>query len=242
MQVAIITLLTIVASGVGTLSGFGTSTVMVPLLSLFFPIQMTLLFVGIIHLFGNIWKMLLFYRGIRWRLLLYFGIPGVIFSFAGAQLTGVVNQTVLKQLLGVFLIIYPVTLLLKPSLKLKTSPGFTISTAILSGFIAGIIGVGGAIRSAALSAFNLHKTIYIFTNGAISLGVDITRVAVYVEQGTVLTETLLYGMVIYIPASFMGAYLAKRILRKIPQKRFRKIISLFLLLTGIYLLLSTVYP
>jgi len=58
-ELLILTLLVFVASIVGTFSGFGTSTIMVPVMLLFFPLPVTLLFVGVIHWFGDIWKMLL---------------------------------------------------------------------------------------------------------------------------------------------------------------------------------------
>ena len=76
MDIALIALLTFVGSLVGTLTGFGTSTVMVPVLVMFYPLPQALLLVGIIHWFGDIWKMLLFRSGVRWRLVLLFGVPG----------------------------------------------------------------------------------------------------------------------------------------------------------------------
>jgi uncharacterized protein len=105
-ELILLALLTLVASGVGTLSGFGTSTIMVPVLTLFFPLPITLLFVGIIHLFGDIWKVLLFRQGLDWRLLLWFGVPGVLLSYLGASLSVGVDTVLLERLLGVFLLLY----------------------------------------------------------------------------------------------------------------------------------------
>lgn len=88
MDILLLALLTVVASAVGTLTGFGTSTIMVPVLVLFLPLGETLLFVGIIHFFGDIWKMLIFRKGFsKWKLILAFGIPGAAFSFFGATLS-----------------------------------------------------------------------------------------------------------------------------------------------------------
>lgn len=84
VEIAALAALTVLAGGVGTLSGFGTSTIMVPVLVMFFPLPQTLLLVGIIHWFGDVWKIALFRHGIRWPLWVAFGIPGVLFSFLGA--------------------------------------------------------------------------------------------------------------------------------------------------------------
>jgi hypothetical protein len=44
-------------------------------------------------------------------------------------------------------------------------------------------------------------------------------------------------MLIFIPASFIGARIAKSVVDKIPQEHFRKVVAIFLLLMGIKLLL-----
>jgi len=75
MDVALIAALTLVASAVDTMTGFGTSTIMVPVLASFLPLPQVLLLVGIIHRFGDIWKMALFRSGVRWRLIGLFGLP-----------------------------------------------------------------------------------------------------------------------------------------------------------------------
>ena len=56
-------LLTFCASAIGTATGFGTATIMLPVLALFMPGATALLFVGIIHLAGDLWKVLLFKKG-----------------------------------------------------------------------------------------------------------------------------------------------------------------------------------
>ncbi len=78
MEIFYITLLTILASGIGALTGFGTSTIMVPILLFFLPLTQTLLLVGIIHWFGDIWKILLFREGLQWKLIFTFGITKII--------------------------------------------------------------------------------------------------------------------------------------------------------------------
>jgi len=54
---------------------------------LFVPFPIALLFVGIIHLCGDVWKVLLFRRGFDWKLILAFGFSGIAASFLGASLS-----------------------------------------------------------------------------------------------------------------------------------------------------------
>ncbi len=237
MEIIYIGLLTILASGIGTLTGFGTSTTMVPVLLLYLPLPQTLLLVGIIHWFGDIWKILLFRQGINWKLILSFGIPGIIATFIGARAIFSISDTLLSQILGGFLIVYVTFLFIKPSFKLQQSNRVAVFGGALSGFFAGIFGVGGAIRSIFLTAFDLPKAIYIATAGAIAFAVDSSRIATYIASGVRLDNALLRGLLLFIPASFIGAYFAKKIINKIPQEQFRTVVTAFLFLVGIKLLL-----
>lgn len=225
--------LTLIASSIGTMTGFGTSTIMVPFLSLYLPLPITLLFVGIIHFFGDIWKMMFFKRGFNWKLILLFGIPGIILSFLAAKLPLTLPEKILQQLLGLFLIFYVVFLLFKPKWKLKTSNASAIVGGSLSGFFAGIFGVGGAIRSTFLSTYNLPKSVFIFTSGAIGLLIDASRITQYFSSGIRLNQNLLIALIFSVPISFLGAYLAKRLVDKIPQNKFRITIAIAILIVGI---------
>ncbi len=107
----------------------------------------------------------------------------------------------------------------------------------LSGFFAGVFGIGGAVRGLFLTAFDLPKEVYIATAGAIALIIDTTRLTTYFIKGARLEQLLLWGLIVFIPASFLGAKIARHIVDKIPQEHFRKVIAVFLLLVGIKLIL-----
>jgi uncharacterized membrane protein YfcA len=219
------------------MTGFGTSTIMVPALLFFYPVPQTLLFVGIIHWFGNIWKLILFRKGFQWKLILSFGIPGIAATFLGASLVFSIPGAILSRILGIFLVCYVVYLFLKSSFRIKPSLLAGACGGVLSGFMAGIFGIGGAIRGLFLTAFDLPKEVYIATAGAIALAIDTTRLTTYLLKGARLEQLLLWGLIIFIPASFLGAKIAQSIVNKIPQKHFRKVVAVFLLLVGIKLIL-----
>ena len=237
MEVPLILVIVIIASGIGTITGFGISTIMIPVLLLFYPVPQTLFFVGIIHFFGNVWKLLLFRKGVRWKLILSFGVPGIIATYLGASLVFDIPAVVLSRILGSFLITYVVYLFSKGSFKVKPNLIFGACGGALSGFLAGVFGIGGAVRGLFLTAFDLPKAVYIATAGSIALFIDATRLTTYFSKGARLPDLLLFGLPLFIPASFLGAAIAKRIVDKIPQEHFRKIIAGFLLLMGIKLLL-----
>jgi len=237
MEILYITLLTILASGIGTLTGFGTSTIMVPVLLFFLPLPQTLLLVGIIHWFGDIWKIILFKKGFNWKLILTFGIAGIATSYLGASMVFSISEKLLSQILGVFLVAYVLFLFFKPTFKIPKNSITAVSGGALSGFFAGIFGVGGAVRGVFLSAFNLPKAVYITTAGAIAFFIDTTRIATYVLNSITLERQFLWSFLLFIPASFLGAKVAKKIVGHIPQKKFRMVIAIFLFLVGLKFLL-----
>ena len=121
MEIAFISFLTFLAGIVGTITGFGISTIMVPVVLLFLPLPETLLLVGVIHWFGDLWKMYFFKKGVDWELLVFFGIPGIAAAYLGASLVFQLPEQLVSQFLGAILIAYVIFLLLRPS-KLKRLP------------------------------------------------------------------------------------------------------------------------
>lgn len=237
MDLALIALLTFVAAGVGTLTGFGTSTLMVPVLASFYPLTQALLLVGIVHWFGNIWKMTLFRSGLRWGLILKFGLPGIVATVLGGFLIFRIPEALLSRLLGTVLLVYVGFLFVKRRFKVPQTSTAAMAGGTLYGFIAGVSGIGGAVRAAFLAAFDLPKAVYIATGGAIGLAVDSGRLSAYLWEGATLSNRLIWGLLLFIPASLAGARFAKRIVERIPQTRFRSVVTAFLCLIGLQLLL-----
>lgn len=237
MDIALIALLSLVASTVGTITGFGTSTIMVPVLVAFLPLPQVLLLVGIIHWFGDIWKVLLFPSGVRWKLILLFGGTGIAASVIGGLLVFQAREDILARALGAFLLGYVVFIFLKPHFRIPQSPPTALGGGALYGLSAGIFGVGGAVRGAFLAAYDLPKSVYIFTSGAIGFVIDSGRIVTYWSQGAQFETRLLWGLLLFVPVSFVGAKTAEKIVERIPQERFRLVIAGFLGLVALQLLL-----
>jgi hypothetical protein len=210
---------------------------MIPVMALVVPLPIALLFVGIIHLCGDIWKVVLFKRGLDWKLILGFGVSGIVASFLGASLSLYGQVFPLKRILGAFLILYVAYLFLNREWALPETHSTAVCGGLLAGLFAGFFGVGGAVRGAFLTAFNLPKEVYICTSGLIALCIDVTRVSRYIWGGIRLQQDLLLALIVSIPVSFVGAYLAKRFLDRLPQKFFRIFVGVFLALVGAKLLI-----
>jgi len=210
---------------------------MIPVLVMFFPPVEAIFLVAIIHWFGDVWKITLFRKGYNFRLVVLFGLIGLVTSYLGAFISLGANEQIFLRLLGIFLAGYALFLLTRSNFKVPPGNSTAFIGGALSGFFAGMFGIGGAIRSMFLSAFDLSKAVYIATAGAIGIMVDSTRIITYAISGTTLPEELWYGLLLFIPVSFMGAQTAKKIVDRIPQDKFRRVVSAFLLILGIKLLI-----
>ena len=216
---------------IGTIAGFGSSTIFLPLALFFVDFKTALVLVALFHIFGNIGRLTFFKHGLSKRLLLIFGLPSIIFTILGASLVGYISQELLKLILGIFLIIFSLAMLIRPDIKFKKSKRNAIAGGSLSGFFAGLIGTGGAMRGAFLTSFNLNKNIYIATAAAIALAVDITRVPIYFGSGF-LKQEFYYLVPLLLITAILGSYIGSRIVKKIPQNKFRKFVLIAIALVS----------
>lgn len=225
-------LLAFLSEIVGTVGGFGSSVFFVPLAGFFFDFKTVLGITGLLHVFSNIAKLVLFRQDIQWKLIWKIGIPSVVLVIVGAWLTNRVTFQYAELLLGIFCVVFAILFWWKPHIKMKANTGNAIAGGGLAGFLAGFIGTGGAIRAITLTSFALEKNVFIATSAAIDFGVDLSRSIVYVNQGYVQGKDWWYlpGLIVI---AFLGSYVGKMILNKVPQETFRKIVLFFVFATGV---------
>ena len=208
---------------IGTVAGFGSSTIFLPLALFFFDFKTALILVAFFHIFGNLGRITFFKRGLNKKLILLFGIPSVILTVIGALLVNYLSQDILKFVLGVFLLLFSVTSIIRPGFQFKPSKKNTLIGGSISGFFAGLIGTGGALRGAFLTSFHLDKYVYIATAATIALAVDITRIPIYFFNGF-LTSAFYYYIPLLFVLALTGSYVGKKIVDKLPQNIFRKFV------------------
>jgi hypothetical protein len=131
-----------------------------------------------------------------------------------------------------FLIAFSLFLLRNTNAKISPTKFNAISAGGVAGFLAGLIGTGGAVRGLALAAFDLEKGVFVATSAAIDTGVDFSRMIIYLLSGYLAPNSLAYIIALLIIA-FVGSYLGKLVLGHIDQKYFRKIVLCFMLLIGL---------
>ncbi len=230
-------ILSLLAEILGTVGGFGSSVFFVPMASYFMDFQTVLGITALFHLSSNITKIGFFRKGFDKKLMLYLGIPAVIFVALGAFLSKYAKPEILTLVLGVFLVAFALLFLINKNLKVGASKKNALIGGSLSGLFAGLLGTGGAIRGATMSAFDLNKEKFIATSAIIDLGIDLSRSVVYTYNGYVHWKDM-YLIPILIVVSIVGTYLGKIVLDRITQDQFKRFVLFLLFGIGLLTIIS----
>lgn len=226
-------LLTLLAEIIGTIGGFGSSVFFVPFANIFFDFHTVLGITAIFHLSSNLSKIYLFRKGLNKKLIIQIGIPSVLFVIIGSFLSKFFESRILEITLGVFLIALSLLFLIKDKLVIPAKFKQTVIGGAFSGFSAGLIGTGGAIRGLTMAAFNLEKSVFVATSAAIDMMIDLSRTIVYYSNGYVTKEILIYIPFLFI-IGFVGSWIGQQILRFISQEHFKRISLFLILMIGIF--------
>jgi uncharacterized membrane protein YfcA len=224
--------LALVAEIIGTIGGFGSSVFFVPLGNFYFDFYSVLGLTALFHLSSNLSKIFLFKKGLNKKLLLSIGIPSVLFVILGGYLSKYLETYYLEIILGVFLVGFSLFFLIKTKVIILPSVKNAIIGGSFSGASAGLLGTGGAIRGLTMAAFNLEKSVFIATSAFIDFMIDFSRTIVYYNNGYIHAHDLKYVPFLFV-VGFVGSLIGKKILKYIPQSKFRKLSLVFILLIGI---------
>lgn len=194
-----------------------------------------LVLVAVSHIAGNAGAVVFFRHNLDKKLILLFGVPGVILTIFGAYFVTYISQNTLQVFLGVFLLIFSIYSLLKPNFKVSADPKNTIIGGSLSGLLQGLMGIGGPLRGAFLISYGLKKYRYIATLAVIAVAIDLTRIPIYLANN-LLEPQYYYYIPPLIIIGVLGSYTGKKIVNRIPQNIFKKIVLIAIAATSVLLI------
>jgi uncharacterized membrane protein YfcA len=226
-------LLAFVSEVIGTVSGFGSSILFVPIAAMFFDFKTVLGITAIFHVFSNLAKIALFKQGVKKEMVVKLGIPAIIFVIIGAYITTILSSQNIALGMNVALVFLAIFLMVNFNKPLQQTNSNLYLGGIASGFLAGITGTGGAVRGIILAAFQLPKEIFIATSAFIDLGVDFSRAVVYTSNGYFKKEHL-FLIPFFIGISILGSYAGKLILQKTSEKIFRYLVLVVIIFTALF--------
>jgi len=251
MDFLIIGLVAFIASGLTLYSGFGLGTVLLPAFALFFPAPAAVAATGGVHLVNNLFKGGLVGRESHWPTVLRFGVPAIPGAIAGALVLSVLSgaaafhwqafgreftPSVAGVVIGLAMIVFAVLELMPWFQRLAAPPKLIPLGGLLTGFVGGLTGQQGALRSMFLFKSGLDAAKYIATGTLIAILIDLSRLPTY--AASFADNTLAFsgrpGALIAVGTvcACAGAWLGARYMKKATIGAVRVLVVTFMLLIG----------
>ncbi|HYE34370.1 sulfite exporter TauE/SafE family protein [Methylocaldum sp.] len=227
-----------VAGAIAAVAGFGIGSLLTPLLALETGTKLAVAAVSIPHLLGTALRFWRLRENVDHRVLWRFGLTSATGGLLGAWLHTRTSNPVLNPVFAGLLVFAGIMGLSGLAERLRFKGAGAWIAGALSGVFGGLVGNQGGIRSAAMLGLNVPRDAFVATATAIALMVDGARVPVYL-----LTEGhRLRPMWPLIGAATVGVLVGtiggERILKRIPEKLFRRIVAALVLALGIWMFLS----
>lgn len=228
----------IAAGAVASVAGFGIGSLLTPLLATSAGTKLAVATISIPHFIGTalrFWRL----RGHVDRHVLWsFGITSAAGGLVGALLQSRAASRELTIIFGLLLIFVGISGLTGLAQRMRFHGPMAWIAGAVSGAFGGLVGNQGGIRSAALLGFDLPRDTFVATATAIGLVVDGARMPVYVATQHAQLLALWPTIATTAAGVVLGTLFGTRLLKRIPEKTFRTIVSLLILGLGIYMLVS----
>jgi len=236
MTAALLFFAAVLGGAIAALAGFGIGSILTPLLALSVGTKQAVVAVSIPHLVATAIRFWNLRHKVDRNLLKNFGIASAAGGLLGALLGSRFSSPVLSYILGVLLVFAGLSGLTGLSRKMRFGRKVAWLGGALSGLLGGLVGNQGGVRSAAMLGFNLDAKTFVATATAIALIVDGARMPVYFFASPETVQRLGAWIAIMAAGVAIGTLLGGKVLARIPETWFRRLVSLLILALGIVML------
>jgi uncharacterized membrane protein YfcA len=235
-------------------SGFGgaVASLSAPLMLTILPARETLAILLPLYLLTDIWAIWIWRGYSYWRVLLWMVVFGVVGQVFGYLLISVINDAMLKALIGLIALIiggrywYRVkspTILSNPRQKARHLRGRLKSRAAiwcgLSGFSSFISLTGGIPVQVYLLPMKMHRFLVVGTSAWYFFSINVAKLPFFFQLG-MFTSSTLFVTVVLIPIIPLGVSIGKWLNRRMTDKGFYHIAHIALILLGCRLIWGVV--
>jgi uncharacterized membrane protein YfcA len=223
----------VLAGAVASVAGFGIGSVLTPLLAWNSGTRFAVAAVSIPHFVGTALRLFRMRKHVDRRVLVSFGIASAVGGLAGALLHVYFRSPVLAINLGMLLVFAGTMQLTGFAKKLRFEGPWAWVAGAASGAFGGLVGNQGGIRSAAMLGFHQSKEAFVATATSIALIIDLVRMPVYFAfqfQELLDAWPIILTAIVGVVA---GTLLGERVLRRIPEAIFQRVLGALILALGV---------
>jgi uncharacterized membrane protein YfcA len=233
---AIVFAVSVLAGALASVTGFGMGSLITPVFALIVDTRLAVAAVSVPHVIGTALRFMLLSGSIDRRVLVQFGLTSAAGGLIGALLHERVSNRWLTLVFAAVLIFAAISQATGLARRLRFPGAAAWMAGALSGLLGGLVGNQGGIRSAALVAFGLPKARFVATATAVALFVDGARLPVYLATAHDGMWTMWRIIGLSTAGVVVGTLLGSRVLTRIPEVWFQRVLALVLTLLGAVML------
>jgi uncharacterized membrane protein YfcA len=212
--------------------GLGGGLALLAIMGALFPAGAVIPVHGVAQLGSNASRLILQWRSVVWDIVVWFGLGSLVGVIAGARLYVEVPENLLRALIGVFVL----ATLYGPKPR-GFSPGKTtyLATGAASAVLSMFVGATGPIAAAMVGVARLEKLATVATHAGAMTAQHALKALAFGIVGFAYADWAPL-IIVVVAAGFFGAAAGTRLLRDMPEARFRKGFELVLTFFGVYLI------
>jgi uncharacterized membrane protein YfcA len=244
MSTAILILLaatSMIAGLLGSISGFGVSVLMMPVLVFALGERDAVPALTIATLVGNLSRVGLNFRLIRLSASAWYLLGAIPAAWLGGHFFSSASGKLILLLMAAFLVGAVVVRHFKARQeKAPLMPQHRLAwVGLVTGAISALVGGAGPMVVPFFLATGLSKGAFIGTEALAAMGVHITKLFAYGSAQVLTAQSLWAGAAIALPI-IAGSWAGKRIIDRVDERTFHRIIDVMLILAAATLLTKAI--
>ncbi len=236
-EIIFIVLIILYASIVQTITGFGMSLLAIPFLSFILPFEVIVPVMAITNFGLNTMNFIVLRKYVKYKTIIVLFIFATIGTFFGMQFLSLSNNYVLKILAGFIVITTSIVMFLGYTKKIEKGNLVYPIAGLGSGFLNGSLNMGGPPIAIFCCNLDLDKNQYRASITTYFLFLNVVTILMYTLTDKLVPDTI--SLLIYIiPAIAAGSFTGNKLIKKVNEVLFKRIIFILLSLSGISILIN----
>ncbi|HEV3342530.1 MAG TPA: sulfite exporter TauE/SafE family protein [Pirellulales bacterium] len=236
-QLTLLAVVSSLAGAVAALSGFGIGSLLTPVLAAQVGTKLAIAAVSVPHLAATALRLWIMRAHVDRHLLLSFGLMSAAGGLTGALVHAYAESPALTIIFGILLTFTGATGLTGLTDRMRFHGWVAWVAGAVSGALGGLVGNQGGIRSAAMLGFDVSRHSFVATATAVGVIVDAARMPVYLFNEGREVLHLWPELATATAGAIVGTLLGARLLKRIPETIYRRLVAALVLSLGIYMLL-----
>lgn len=216
-------------------AGFGGGPVILPALIWVLGPRDAIPILSMAQFVASAVRFLMYRPAVAWPVIRWYALGAIPVAILSSLLFVITPPTVFIRVLGAGMLLLVAYHYTPWSQRRKMSLwGFSL-VGVATSFFSGFLGIGGPVPAPFLLAYGLAGGAYVGTMGGCTLVTQLFKLVVFGNSALLTPFTLAVGTAVGA-ISWLGALLGKRILHRIPEWWFHRLIEALLIAVGLLFL------